>query len=70
MFVTVALRDTGALIEGPFLANDQLARVMFDSGATHSFIDHNFILELGFQLKCLDLPLQIAIPVGRSIIID
>ena len=48
MFVVVH-RDTGvggALVEGTFLVNDNHARIMFDTGATHSFIDKDFMFKI------------------------
>jgi hypothetical protein len=72
MFAAVQ-RDTGAngaLVEGTFLVNDRLARIMFDSGATHSFIVHSFMLELGLRPERLEISLVISTPIGRSIVLD
>ena len=72
MFAAVQ-RDAGAngaLVEGTFLVNDKLARIMFDSGATHSFIAHSFMIEIGLRPERLRISLAISTPVGRKIILD
>ena len=42
---------------------------MFDSGTTHSFITHDFMLELGLRPKRLMISLAISTLVGRLIIL-
>ena len=34
-------------MEGTFLVNGYHARILFDSGAIHSFIARNFMIEVG-----------------------
>ena len=60
----------GALVEGTFLVNGHYARILFDSGATHSFIARDFMLEVGLVAERVLVPLEISTPIGRSIILD
>ena len=47
MFVAVqGTQNQGALIEGTFLVNGALAKILFDSGASHSFIARSFMLDI------------------------
>ena len=58
---------SGALAEGTFLVNYFAARVLFDSGATHSLIDILFTRTLGLRLEALVPPLSVSNPLGRSV---
>ena len=58
----------GALVEGTFLVNDCHARIMFDSGATHSFIARKFMLAIGLRPESLPIPLEISTPIGRVVL--
>ena len=57
-----ALRPTGKLyamkqdeaknadiMTGNFLVHNKVAHVLFDSGATHSFVSHEFVRQLGLE---------------------
>ena len=58
----------GALVEGTFLVNDCHARIMFDSGATHSFIARKFMIAIGLRPESLPIPLEISTPIGRVVL--
>ena len=40
------------------------ARVLFDSGASHSFIVASVVIELGLEVKTLEEPLYVSSPLG------
>ena len=50
---------SGAVAEGTFLVNDMPARILFDSGATHSFVDFAFVKELNLHADSLYPPLSV-----------
>ena len=52
------------MMEGTFLMNSFPARILFDSGASHSFISHSFMCRLHLSPKVLDIRLSIATPLG------
>ena len=63
-------QPAGALIEGMFLINGRLAKILFDSGATHSFIASSFMMDIGLKAELLWVPLEISSPVGRTVFLD
>ena len=40
------------------------ARVLFDSGASHSFIAASVVIELGLEVETLEEPLYVSSPLG------
>ena len=60
----------GAVVEGTFLVNSFPAKILFDSGASHSFISHSFMLALHLLPEYLDMPLSVATPLGDSSTLD
>ena len=38
--------------------------MLFDSGASHSFIDVSVVIELGLEVKTLEEPLYVSSPLG------
>ncbi|XP_059627390.1 uncharacterized protein LOC132270213 [Cornus florida] len=50
-----------------FLVSHSWARVLFDSGASYSFIALSFVRALGLEASQLDRPLCVDMPVGGSI---
>ena len=52
------------IIQGTFLLSRLWARVLFDSGASHSFIDALVVLELGLKVEALEEPLYVSSPLG------
>ena len=52
------------VIQGTFLLSRLWARVLFDSGASHSFIDASVVIELGLKVETLKEPLYVSSPLG------
>ena len=52
------------VIQGTFLLSRRWARVLFDSGASHSFIAASVMIELGLDVKALEEPLYVSSPLG------
>ena len=47
-----------------FLLSRLWARVLFDSGASHSFIVASVVIELGLEVETLEEPLYVSSPLG------
>ena len=52
------------VIQGTFLLSRIWARVLFDSGASHSFIVASVVIELGLEVETLEEPLYVSSPLG------
>ena len=52
------------VIQGTFLLSLLWARVLFDSGAPHSFIVASVVIELGLEVEGLEEPLYVSSPLG------
>ena len=52
------------VIQGTFLLSRLWVRVLFDSGASHSFIATLVVIELGLEVKALEEPLCVSSPLG------
>ena len=52
------------VIQGTFLLSRLWARVLFDSGASHSFIATSVVTELGLEVEALKEPLYVSSPLG------
>ena len=52
------------VIQGTFLLSHLWARVLFDSGASHSFIVASVVIELGLEVENLEEPLYVSSPLG------
>ena len=52
------------VIQGTFLLSLQWTRVLFDSGASHSFITASIVIELGLEVEALEEPLYVSFPLG------
>ena len=61
---------SGAVVEGTFFVNSYPAKILFDSGASHSFISHSFMMLLHLLPTYLDMPLSVATPLGESSTLD
>ena len=57
-------------MEGIFLVNLLPARILFDSGASHSFISRAFMLLLHLTPTILEDPLSVATPLGDFSVLD
>ena len=51
-------------IHGTFLLSRLWARVLFDYGASHSFIAASAVIELGLEVETLEEPLYVSSPLG------
>ena len=51
-------------IQGTFFLSRLWARVLFDSGALHSFIAASVVIELGLEVETLEEPLYVSAPLG------
>ena len=58
------------MIQGTFLLFRLWARVLFDSGASHSFIAASCVRILGLEVETLDEPLHVSSPIGTKTRID
>ena len=52
------------VIKGTYLLSRLWARVLFDSGASHSFIAASVVIELGLEVETLEEPLYASSPLG------
>ena len=52
------------VIHGTFLLSYLWARVLFDSGTSHSFISASVVIELSLEVKTLEEPLYVSSPLG------
>ena len=52
------------VIQGTFFLSRLWARVLFDSGASHSFIAESVVIELGLEVEALEEPLYVSSPLG------
>ena len=52
------------VIQGTFLLSCLWVRVLFDSGASHSFIVASVMIELGLEVEALEEPLYVSSPLG------
>ena len=52
------------VIQGTFLLSRLWARVLFDYGASHSFIVASVVIELGLKFETLEKPLYVSSPLG------
>ena len=58
------------MIQGTFLLFLLWARVLFDSGASHSFIDASYVKVLNLEVETLDGPFHVSSPLGTKGRID
>ena len=53
-----------------FLLPRLWARILFDSGASHSFIIVSCVRELGLKVEILEKPLYVSSPLGTRVSVD
>ena len=58
------------VVRGTFLLFSSWARVLVDTGATHSFIATAFATALGLEMSQLDHPLYVDTPIGGRVLLD
>ena len=59
-----------SIIQGMFLLSRFWARVLFDSSASHSFVDASCVKELGLKVETLEEPLHVSSPLGIRVRVD
>ena len=59
-----------SVVRGTFLLFNSFAKVLFDSGASHSFIATSFVLALGLETEEFDPPLFVNTPLGSRAPLD
>ena len=57
-------------IHGMFMLSRLWARVLFDSGASHSFITTSCVRELGLEVETLEKPLYVSSPLMTRVSVD
>ena len=58
------------VVEGKLFVCDHEARVLFDSGSTHSFIAPHFTMTIGSRPEQLLVVIRIVTLVGRRVVCD
>ena len=58
------------IIQGAFLLSHLWARVLFDSGASHSFVTASCMKDLGLEVETLEEPLHVSSPLGTRVNVD
>ena len=58
------------VVRGTFLLFSSWARVLVDTGASHSFIASSFVATLGLETSPLDPPLYVDTPIGGQVMLD
>ena len=58
------------MIQGTFLLFHLWARVLFDYGASHSFITALCVKELGLEVETLEKPLHVSSPLRTRVRVD
>ncbi|XP_050227663.1 uncharacterized protein LOC126677201 [Mercurialis annua] len=61
---------SNAVVQGIFTIASMDALVLFDPGATHSFVSPSFAIKMGKQPAYLQNPLSVATPMGESMDAD
>ena len=66
VYVVIPLAEPAnqPVIQGTFLLSRLWARVLFNSGASHSFIAASVVIELGLEVEALEEPLYVSSPLG------
>ena len=59
-----------SVIQGMFLLSRLWVKILFDSGASHSFVATSSVDFLGLEVETLDEPLHVSSPIGTRVRID
>ena len=59
-----------SVIQGTFLLSLLWVRIVFDFGASHSFITASCVRELGLEVETLEKPLYVSSPLGTRVSVD
>ena len=58
------------VIHGTFLLSRLCARILFDYGASHSFIATSCVREMGLEVETLEKSLYVSSPLGTRVSVD
>ena len=58
------------MIHGMFMLSRIWANILFDSGASHSFVAASSVDVLGLEVETLEEPLHVSSPLGTRVRID
>ena len=58
------------VIQGTFLLSRLWVRVLFDFGATHSFVAASCVKDLGLKVETLEESLHVSSPLGTRVGVD
>ncbi|MCL7034620.1 hypothetical protein MKW94_024767 [Papaver nudicaule] len=58
------------VVEGMFLIHNKLGGILFDSGASHSFIAATYVCDLSIEVLPCETPLSVMSPLGKTTLID
>ena len=58
------------VLQGMFLLARLWARILFDYGASHSFITASCVRELGLKVETLEEPMHVSSPLGTRVSVD
>ena len=58
---------SNAVVEGIILLYNSWARILFDPGATHSFISTTYAIDLGLNFEKLEQALNVDLPTGEQL---
>ena len=59
-----------SVIQGTFLLSRLWARVLFDFGASHSFIATSCVKDLGLEVETMEMSLHVSSPLGTRVSVD
>ena len=62
-----AIAGTSTVVTGQILVNNQHVNVLFDTGATHSFVSTSFAKRIGWDLDVLSYGFTMTLPSGKVI---
>jgi predicted aspartyl protease len=60
-----AIQETNGMIVGMFPVDSHIVEVLFDTGATHSFITASWVEALNLLITTMSTPIQIDLVGGR-----
>ena len=63
-------RKRQTVIQGIFMLSRLWARMLFDYGASHSFIVASYVKELGLEVETLEKLLHLSSPLGTRVSVD
>ena len=56
----------GTTVDGMLLVSSSWGHILFDTGASHSFIYMLFVSVLGLEYEPLESTLSVSVPLGRD----